>query len=101
MSVLRADVAVVGAGPAGMAAALAAADLGAQVVLVDAGAAMGGQIYRPPATAGAVAGPSVGPKLPQRLRRAVGHPRIRHLPGTTVWQAIKVTDGVGDGLVWG
>ena len=94
MSVLRADVAVVGA--AGMAAALAAADLGAQVVLVDAGAAMGGQIYRPPTTAGAVAGPSVGPKLPQRLRRAVGHPRIRHLPGTTVWQAIKVTDGVDD-----
>ena len=57
---------------------------------------MGGQIYRPPATAGAAAGPSVGPKLPQRLRRAVGHPRIRHLPGTTVWQAIKVTDGVDD-----
>jgi NADPH-dependent 2,4-dienoyl-CoA reductase/sulfur reductase-like enzyme len=80
-----------------MAAALAAADLGAQVVLVDAGAAMGGQIYRPPATASAAAGPSVGPKLPQRLRRAVGHPRIRHLPGTTVWQAIKVTDGA-DGV---
>src|SRR5580693_4616393 len=76
-----------------MAAALAAADLGAQVVLVDAGAAMGGQIYRSPATASAAAGPSVGPKLPQRLRRAVGHPRIRHLPGTTVWQATKVADG--------
>ena len=36
MSTLQAGVAVVGAGPAGMAAALAAADLGAQVVLVDA-----------------------------------------------------------------
>jgi NADPH-dependent 2,4-dienoyl-CoA reductase/sulfur reductase-like enzyme len=95
MSALRADVAVVGAGPAGMAAALAAADLGAQVVLVDAGAAMGGQIYRQPATAEAAAGPSVGPKLPQRLRRAAGHLRIQHLPGTTVWQAIKVTDGAG------
>ena len=90
---LRADVAVVGAGPAGMAAALAAADLGAQVVLVDAGAAMGGQIYRQPATAAAAAGPSVGPKLPRRLGRAVGHLGIRHLPGTMVWQAIKVTDG--------
>ena len=90
---LRADVAVVGAGPAGMAAALAAADLGAQVVLVDAGTAMGGQIYRQPATASAAAGPSVGPKLPRRLGRAVGHLGIRHLPGTMVWQAIKVTDG--------
>ena len=89
MSVLRADVAVVGAGPAGMAAALAAADLGAQVVLVDAGAAMGGQIYRQPATAGAAAGPSVGPKLPPATAPGRGHPRIRHLPGTTVWQAIK------------
>ena len=89
---LRADVAVVGAGPAGMAAALAAADLGAQVVLVDAGTAMGGQIYRQPATAAAAAGPSVGPKLPRRLGRVVGHLGIRHLPGTMVWQAIKVTD---------
>jgi thioredoxin reductase len=88
MSELRADVAVAGAGPAGLAAALAAADLGAQVVLVDAGQTMGGQIYRQPATAGAAGRPSVGPKLPERLRRVGTHPRIRYLPGLTVWHAI-------------
>jgi thioredoxin reductase len=92
MSVLRADVAVVGAGPAGMAAALAAADLGAQVVLVDAGAAMGGQIYRQPATAGAAAGPHVGPELPRRLRRTQTHPRIQYRPNTTVWHAVAGPD---------
>jgi thioredoxin reductase len=94
MSELHADVAVVGAGPAGLAAALAAADLGAEVVLVDAGRAIGGQIYRQAATAGAAARPSVGPKLPGRLRRVATHPRIRYLPGLTVWQAIPVTGEV-------
>ena len=93
MSVLQADVAVVGAGPAGLAAALAAADLGAQVVLVDAGQAIGGQIYRQPATSGAAGRPSVGPKLPQRLRRVDGHPRIQYRPSTTVWHA---TSGAGE-----
>src|ERR1700761_8720632 len=93
MSVLQADVAVVGAGPAGLAAALAAADLGAQVVLVDAGQAIGGQIYRQPATSGAAGRPSVGPKLPQRLRRVGGHPRIQYRPSTTVWHA---TPGAGE-----
>jgi thioredoxin reductase len=88
MSELRADVAVVGAGPAGLPAALAAADLGAQVVLVDAGRAIGGQIYRQPATAGAAGRPHVGPKLPERLRRVGTHPRIRYLPGLTVWHAV-------------
>jgi len=39
-------VLVVGAGPAGLAAAVAAAEVGAQVVLVDAEAAPGGQFWR-------------------------------------------------------
>ncbi|MFG2040550.1 NAD(P)/FAD-dependent oxidoreductase [Dactylosporangium sp. NPDC048998] len=42
----EADVAVVGAGPAGLAAAAAAADAGASVVLVDGGARAGGQYWR-------------------------------------------------------
>ncbi len=85
---IRVDVAVVGAGPAGMAAALAAADLGCRVVLVDACPAMGGQIYRPPASGGVTDGHRAGaPAMPRRLRRAATHPRIHHLPGTTVWQA--------------
>ncbi len=85
---ITADVAVVGAGPAGMAAALAAADLGCRVVLVDAGAAMGGQIYRAPASGRAAAGRRAeAPGMPRRLRRAAAHPGIHHLPGTTVWHA--------------
>ena len=43
---MQADVAVVGAGPAGLAAAVAAAESGAAVVLVDAGAQPGGQFWR-------------------------------------------------------
>jgi NADPH-dependent 2,4-dienoyl-CoA reductase/sulfur reductase-like enzyme len=45
------DVVVVGAGPAGLAAATAAGTRGASVALVDAGAAPGGQYWRHPATA--------------------------------------------------
>lgn len=42
----EADVAVVGAGPAGLAAAAAAIDAGASVVLVDGGGRAGGQYWR-------------------------------------------------------
>lgn len=43
---VRADVAVVGAGPAGLAAACRGAEAGARVVLLDEGLAAGGQIWR-------------------------------------------------------
>src|SRR5580704_9571852 len=43
---LRFDVAVVGAGPAGIAAALAAADSGKSIGLIDDNPAAGGQIWR-------------------------------------------------------
>ena len=55
----RAGIAVIGAGPAGLAAAVAAADVGADVVLLDAEAGPGGQFWRHPAPAGGAAG--VGP----------------------------------------
>lgn len=42
----KADVLVIGAGPAGMAAARRASDSGARVVLVDDNASAGGQIWR-------------------------------------------------------
>lgn len=44
----RAEVAVVGAGPAGLAATVVLAEHGADVVLVDEQAQSGGQIYRQP-----------------------------------------------------
>src|SRR5579875_1083523 len=96
------DVAVVGAGPAGMAAALAAADLGCKVVLIDHAPAVGGQIYRQSAVTSAAAGdgaavPSgvhaASAPIPRRLRRVTHHPGIRLLLATTVWHA--ETRGVG------
>ncbi|MER6299120.1 NAD(P)/FAD-dependent oxidoreductase [Kitasatospora sp. NPDC001539] len=54
------DLAVVGAGPAGLAAAVTGADLGLRCVLLDGGPATGGQYYRHPA-------PGLGAARPDRL----------------------------------
>src|SRR5690606_8148929 len=43
---MRYDLAIIGAGPAGMAAATEASAIGVRVVLFDENPAMGGQIYR-------------------------------------------------------
>lgn len=75
------DVAVVGAGPAGMAAAVAAAESGARVVVVDAGARLGGQYWRHPAGSTA----QQDAKRFADLRRRFSTPRITHLPATQVW----------------
>ncbi|AEY93008.1 oxidase [Streptomyces hygroscopicus subsp. jinggangensis 5008] len=88
----RPRLAVVGAGPAGLAAALAAAARGVRVTLVDAAGQAGGQFYRQPAAA-------LGARRPQalhhqwrtweRLRdgldrhRTAG--RITHLADHHVW----------------
>ncbi|MEV6616385.1 NAD(P)/FAD-dependent oxidoreductase [Streptomyces sp. NPDC051051] len=60
MSERRPVLAVVGAGPAGLAAALAAAARGVRVVLVDSAPEPGGQFYRQPA-------PGLGARRPQVL----------------------------------
>ncbi|MFD9392461.1 FAD-dependent oxidoreductase [Streptomyces sp. NPDC060000] len=60
MSDHRPVLAVIGAGPAGLAAALAASARGVRVVLIDSAAAAGGQFYRQPA-------PGLGAGRPQAL----------------------------------
>lgn len=75
------DVAVVGAGPAGLAAAVAAAESGARVVVVDAGARVGGQYWRHPAGSTA----QQDAKRFDELRRRFSTGRITHLPSTQVW----------------
>lgn len=65
----RTDVVVIGGGPAGLAAANAAASLGKQVLLIDQGERLGGQIWRHRA-GDALPGPG------RRLLAEVRSPRI-------------------------
>jgi NADPH-dependent 2,4-dienoyl-CoA reductase/sulfur reductase-like enzyme len=85
---------VVGAGPAGMAAAAAALDTGADVTLVDSSARLGGQLYRQPAgDVSTSASPAAGPCLPERFRQLSRESRLTYLPETTVWLAER--EGAG------
>ena len=81
-------VAVVGAGPAGLAASLAAAERGVRVVLLDNAAAPGGQILRQSAIAGQQA------HRPAILRRVAAHPRITLRSRTEVVHARMSPSGV-------
>ncbi|MFF7934785.1 FAD-dependent oxidoreductase [Streptomyces sp. NPDC007940] len=85
-------LAVIGAGPAGLAATLAAAARGVHVTLVDSAAEAGGQFYRQPA-------PGLGARRPQALhhqwrtwerlrdglRTHVRAGAVRHLTDHHVW----------------
>ncbi|MFI0976515.1 NAD(P)/FAD-dependent oxidoreductase [Streptomyces sp. NPDC021093] len=104
---------MVGAGPAGLAAAVTAAGLGLRVVLVDSAARAGGQFYRHPA-------PGLRARRPEALhhswsayaRRAaelathLAAGRVRHLAEHQVWavtgeegawavQVVRGPDGAG------
>ncbi|WP_371501267.1 FAD-dependent oxidoreductase [Kitasatospora sp. NBC_00374] len=90
----RYDLAVVGAGPGGLAAAVTAADHGLSVALIDAGPRPGGQYYRHPAPGLGAAHPerlhhgwSVFADLSARLRAHTGQRRIGYLTGHHVWTA--------------
>ena len=72
------DVAVVGAGPAGIRAALSASKLGAKVVLIDEQPVAGGQIYREVARHGAARGEVLGGDYRE------GASLITQLEGSTV-----------------
>ncbi len=67
---IRTEVAVVGAGPAGLSAAVTAAEAGLQVALIDAASQPGGQYWRHPDQAHPVA--DEGCRTPRlgRLHRA-------------------------------
>lgn len=95
------DVIVIGAGPAGVAAAIAAAGRGASVLILDEGQAPGGQIYR---NAGRASGRLLrilgkdyakGATLADALR-ACG---AEYRPGSTVWNVER--DGRVDFLADG
>lgn len=84
---VHADVAVVGAGPAGIAAAVAAADAGAAVVVLDRYGAPGGQIWKR-----SFRGPAGLPPEARRWLATFEASPARLRAGTSVW-------GVRDGHV--
>ncbi|MFF9040758.1 FAD-dependent oxidoreductase [Streptomyces sp. NPDC014892] len=91
---------IVGAGPAGLAAALTAARRGVRVTVTDAARAAGGQFYRQPSA-------GLGARRPQalhhqwrtwrRLRDGLAHEvaagRVTHLPDHHVWCVERHVDG--------
>jgi sarcosine oxidase, subunit alpha len=72
------DVLIVGAGPAGLAAAEAAAATGARVILCDEQAQMGGSLLSDPAS-------PVARELPASLAALAANPRVTLLPRTTAF----------------
>ncbi|MFD4244676.1 FAD-dependent oxidoreductase [Streptomyces sp. NPDC058525] len=88
-------MAIVGAGPAGLAAAVAAAGLGLRVVVLDAGERPGGQFYRQPAAGLGAARPEAlhhaWPDFATReaaLRAHESAGRITYLPLHHVWTVV-------------
>lgn len=84
MTIEHADIAIVGAGPAGLSAARTAARSGARVVLIDDNPRPGGQIWRQ--------GPAFAPAA--RLRRWLDETRAQ--PNLVVMNATKVAAATGD-----
>ena len=88
MSAERADLVVVGGGPAGMMAAIAAAEQGADVVLVDNRNRLGGNYYKEALLAAAGTSSPAGYEGPAELEQMqaslVTH-GVRQLDRTAVW----------------
>ena len=90
------DLIVIGAGPAGMAAATEAAGLGLSVTVLDEQTAAGGQIYRAVTGAGAQRGAVLGQDYLDgaALAGAMQASGVRHLTGAVVWNIEPDADGI-------
>lgn len=97
------DVAVVGSGPAGLAAATAAAAQGARVVVIDSAEQPGGQFWRHRSEAAGVAdngelhhGWRDYLKLRAQFDAGTKSGRIRYLPSTSVWMLTHTAADAAD-----
>jgi thioredoxin reductase/bacterioferritin-associated ferredoxin len=90
------DLAIVGAGPAGLAAAVTGAAAGLDVALLDEHATGGGQIFRAVTAGGAARGDILGADYLEGagLVTALVESGVRHLTRTTVWQIDRQANGV-------
>lgn len=95
----RCDIAIVGAGPGGLAAALIATESGLDVRLLDEQPRLGGQIYRQPPNGFRVDSWLAG-RVYRRgralLRRAESLRGLRHVPEATVWGLFSAEPAGGD-----
>jgi NADPH-dependent 2,4-dienoyl-CoA reductase/sulfur reductase-like enzyme len=87
---IRRRVVVVGAGPAGMAAALVLAEAGLRPTVLDENPRPGGQIFRQPPPGGAASAPKDatarhGAELCGRFAEAAARKRVELLNSTFVW----------------
>ncbi len=87
-------MAVIGGGPAGMAAAVAARRAGASVVLIDEYAAPGGQIWRRSFTETGETAPRSLPRAARRLCTQLAQSGATVLGGTSVWASLR------EGALW-
>jgi len=85
------DVAVIGAGPAGLAAATSAARLGLATILFDEQATPGGQIYRAITESAVKNRATLGPEYwdGETLVRDFASSGATYAPGATVWSVAK------------
>ena len=81
------DVLVVGAGPAGLSAAVAAAEAGARVIVLDERAAAGGQYLKPLATSHGNTAPDRQFRLGDALRTRAAAAGVAIKNSATVWAA--------------
>ncbi|MGA8195242.1 MAG: FAD-dependent oxidoreductase, partial [Acetobacteraceae bacterium] len=86
------DVLVVGAGPAGLAAAIAAAETGAGVVVLDERSATGGQYAKPLADSYADVAPDAQFRLGTELRERAMSAGARIETEATVWGAFAADE---------
>lgn len=85
----HADVVVIGAGPAGLAAAVSLSEHGVDTLVVDEQPAPGGQIFRQPPGTFRV-DPGAAPAGAALIARAAAAPGVRWAHGTTAWSVFGV-----------